>query len=167
MDTLYSVMDFVWYVVTAVMLVSSLLFFIAWCKGIITPVWRLGDWLARRKITIFARWDNQESFKNLLLDSSLFNLKNIRSVTKVEDLGRCEDSTLYLVVWEDFSNEIQRILNKKSDKSALIVFAKQNQLQPSDWELLGLHRNVTVVNFKWRLLNDILVSLMVSGYEKK
>lgn len=161
------IMDIIGYFGTAWLLLSGLIVFIAWLKGILVPVWRLGNGLAKRKITIFAKGDNRESFKNLLLDSSLFSSKNIRSVTKKEDFGRSENSTLYLVIWDDFGNEINEILNKKSDHTALIVFAKPNQLDNKNWEDLGNHRNVTVVNFKGRLLSDILVSLMVTGYEKR
>lgn len=167
MILLKQITDIIGYIGTAWLVVSGVIILIAWLKGILVPVWRLGDGLAKRKITIFAKGDNQESFKNLLLDSNLFNNKNIRSITKSEDLGRCEDSTLYLVVWDDFGTDINDILSKKSDKTALIVFAKQNQLQSADWDVLGKHRNVTIVNFKGRLMNDILVSLMVSGYDKR
>jgi len=166
MNLLKQIADVIGYVGTAWIVISGVIILIAWLKGILVPVWRLGDGLAKRKITIFAKGDNQESFKNLLLDSNLFNTKNIRSITTSEDLGRCEDSTLYLVVWDDFGNDINNILNKKNDKTSLIVFAKQNQLQPADWDALRKHRNVTIVNFKGRLMNDILVSLLVSGYDK-
>ena len=161
------IMDIVGYLGTAWLLLSGLILFIAWLRGILVPVWRLGNGLAKRKITIFAKGDNQESFKNLLLESSLFSSKNIKFVTKKEDFGTAENSTLYLVIWDDFGCEIKEILNKKTNKTALIVFAKPNQLTPENWEGLGSHHNVTVVNFKGRLLSDMLVSLMVTGYEKK
>ena len=144
MNLLKQIADVIGYVGTAWIVISGVIILIAWLKGILVPVWRLGDGLAKRKITIFAKGDNQESFKNLLLDSNLFNTKNIRSITTSEDLGRCEDSTLYLVVWDDFGNDINNILNKKNDKTSLIVFAKQNQLQPADWDALRKHRNVTI-----------------------
>jgi len=166
MESLSEIMDWIGYIGSAWIIISGVLIFISWYKGILTPVWRLGDGLAHRKITIFSKGDNSESFESLLFDTKLFSEKNVQTVTKEEDFGRCEDSTLYLVVWEDFGSQIQEILKRKKDKTALIVYAGQGQLQPNDWDILGKYRNVTVVNFKGRLLNDILVSLMVTGYEK-
>src|SRR5680860_718819 len=167
MDFFRQIMDIVGYAGTAWLIISGTVIFIAWFKGILTPVWRLGNGLAKRKIAIFAKGDNKVSFKNLLLDSSLFNPKNIQIITKIEDFVRCESSALFLVVWDDFGNDISSILNKKSDKTALVIFSKPLQLLEKDWGVLDPHRNVTVVNFKGRLLNDMLVSLMVTGYDKK
>lgn len=161
------IINIVGYIGTIWLIISGLIILIGWLKGIWTPVWRLGNGLARRRIAVFAKGDNQESFKNLLLDSSLFNSKNVISITKKEDLGRAEKSTLYLVVWADFGEEITNILNKKRDDTALIIFAEHGKVSPDECKILDEHRNVTLVNFKGRLLNDILISLMATGYEKR
>lgn len=167
MDFFRQIMDIIGYAGTAWLIVSGAIIFIAWLNGILTPVWRLGNGLAKRKITIFAKGDNKESFKSLLSDSNLFKPKNIQVITKIEDFGRCESSTLFLVVWDDFGDDISSILNRKSDKTALIIFSKPSQLLEKDWSVLDQYRNVIIVNFKGRLLNDMLVSLMVTGYDKK
>lgn len=167
MTLLKQIMDIIGYIGTVWLLVSGALILFAWSKGILVPLLRLGDGLSKRKITIFSKGDNKESFESLLLDSSLFTTKNVQTITKREDFGRCEGSTLYLVIWNDFGDNLEDILSKKDDKTALIIYAQPKQLVSKDWVLLQEHRNVTVTNLKGRLLNDTLVSLMVTGYDKK
>ena len=111
MDTFKKIMDIVGYIGSAWLIISGVIIFITWAKGIFVPVWRLGNGLAKRKIAIFAKGDNVESFKNLLLDSNLFNLKNLFVVTRKGDFGRIENATLFLVNWDDFGNDIKQILN--------------------------------------------------------
>lgn len=167
MELFKQIMDLVGYIGTIWLLLSGLLLFISALKGVLIPLWRLGLGLSKRKITIFAKGDNKESFEKLLLDTKLFDKNNITTVTKKEDFGRCEKSTLFLVVWDDYGSQLKEILNKKQDGTALIVYAKPRQLTDSDWSLLDEHRNVSVVNLRGRLFADILISLMVTGYDKR
>ena len=62
-----------------------------WARGILPAVIRLGNGLAKRNIAIFAKSDNFTVLNNLLADSTLFNKKNIFSITQESALGDQQD----------------------------------------------------------------------------
>ncbi len=137
--------------------------------GFLPVLWRLGNGLRKRKIAIFAKDGALTSLKALFADSKLFNTKNIIEVAHGGDFGRSEDATVFLVYWPDWQNEMPEIIRRKKDGTALIVYAPQGQgfVPPETIALLEQHRNVVLANLRGRLLNDIVVSLITSGYEKK
>ncbi len=155
--------------------ISTILIILCFCytvflmiKGVF-PVWyRLGMGLSKRKIAIFASTEF-ESLKRMLIDSKIFKEKNILQVNK-NDLKKAEKETLFLVHWKDYQNKIDDILAIKKDSTALIVYAPQNEgrIEPADkMEKINSHRNTIVVNFRGRLLSDILISLITTSYEKR
>ncbi|MDP3697856.1 MAG: hypothetical protein Q8R55_07690, partial [Candidatus Taylorbacteria bacterium] len=101
MNTFIKILAIVGSVETLFLIIGFVFAFILWARGISPALWRLGNGLAKRKIAIFAKNDNLLSLKRLLLDSKLFNEKNIRGITKKEDIGTAEQATLYLVFWHD------------------------------------------------------------------
>lgn len=154
--------------VTALIFLVTLAFGIyAWLRGILPALWRLGNGFSKRKIAIIAKGDNLISLKSLLLDSRLFNKKNIIDIASNSDFGRAEQATLFLVFWHDWQDKIDEILLAKKDTTALIVYAPQDLgFIPKDkMKELDSKRNVTVANLRGRLLNDIVVSLMTTSYQ--
>jgi hypothetical protein len=140
-----------------------------WLRGISPVLYRLGNGLARRKIALFAKGDNRASLKSLLIDSKLFKEKNICEISKVQDIGKCEDASVYLVFWHDWERDIEEILNKKPDKCALVVYAPYDgdRIPPEQMKALDGHRHTAVTNFRGRLLNDIVMSMITTNYEQK
>ena len=95
---------------------------ILWGKGISPVLYRLGNGLANRKIAIFAKHDNRASLKSLLLDSELFNEKNICEISGEQDIGKAEDASVYLVYWQDWASSIEEnSCNETRSKCALVV----------------------------------------------
>jgi len=138
-------------------------------SGILPVLIRLGRGLAKRKIAIFAKGDRLQSLKALLLDSKLFKVKNIKEISSVSDVGRAECCTVFLVFWDDWKDDIEIILDEKYDSTALVVYAPLelgNIPQKRMYEI-GERRNVTVTNFRGRLLNDIVVSMITTSYDKE
>lgn len=136
-------------------------------KGIL-PVWyRLGMGLSKRKIAIFAS-SEFKSLKNMLVDSKIFKESNVIQINKNE-LKKAEKETLFLVHWKEYQEKIEEILTMKKDSTALVVYAPQNEgrINDSEIEKINSHRNTIVVNFRGRLLNDILTSLITTSYEKR
>lgn len=134
-------------------------------KGIF-PVWyRLGLALSRRKIMIFAESDFDD-LQSLLVDSKIFQKKNIVKVER-KSLKKAEHSSLLLVHWKPFEKEMDSILKLKGDRAALIVYAPQSEgfIDKDSLEKINLERNTIVVNFRGRLLNDILTSMITTGYD--
>ena len=162
------ILDWIGRISAGVLVIALLAGIYGWSRGIIPAMVRLGNGFARRKIAIFAKGDQFISLKDLLVDSKLFKAKNIIQVSSKNDFGRAEQSTLYLVFWPDWQNELTEILQSKKDGDALIVYAPQEfgfipKEQMSD---LSSRRNVMITNFRGRLLNDIVVSMITTSYEQ-
>jgi hypothetical protein len=83
------------------------------------------------------------------------------------DRGRAEQATLWLIFWPDWQAEMKAILNKMKDTTARIVYAPQEQgkIPPDILASINEKQNATVVNFRGRLLNNGMVSMMTTGYQ--
>jgi hypothetical protein len=138
---------------------------IAILRGIAPVLWRLGNGLANRQIALFAKGDNLPSLKNLLLDSKLIRSKNIIDVTAPGDVGRARAATVYIVFWHDWANDIDAILNQKPDKCALIVYSPydREKIPMEEMKKLDGKRHTAVTNFRGRLLNDIITSMITTS----
>src|SRR6266699_1803730 len=112
-------LDWIGRVTTALFVIALLAGIYGWSTGIIPAMVRLGNGVAKRKIAIFAKGDQFISLKDLLVDSKLFKAKNIIQVSTKNDFGRAEQSTLYLIYWPDWQNELDDILRSKKENHAL------------------------------------------------
>ncbi len=162
------IIDWIGRITVVVFLITLLVAIYGWSTGIIPAMVRLGNGFAKRKIAIFAKGDQFISLRDLLVDSKLFKAKNIVQVSSKSNFGRAEQTTLYLVFWPDWQNELTEILQSKKDSHALIVYAPQEfgfipKEQMSD---LSSRRNVMITNFRGRLLNDLVVSMITTSYEQ-
>ncbi len=130
------------------------------------PVWyRLGLGLSNRKIAVFAE-SEFDALKSMLVDSQLFRETNIIRIGKKE-LKKAQPLSLLLVHWKPFENEMKEILNLKRDNAALIIYAPQSEgfIDKEMVEKINLERNAIIVNFRGRLLNDILISMITTSYD--
>lgn len=139
-----------------------------WLRGLLPVLLRLGNGLAKRKIAVFAKGDVVDGLEALFADSKLFDRKNIIRISHIGDFSRAEAASVFLVYWPDWPGELGPILAQKRDATALIVYAPQGSghLPPDAIALLERERNVTLANFRGRLLNDVVISLITTGYEK-
>jgi hypothetical protein len=166
MKTIKTIFEIVGYFSTAVVALGILIGFISWVRGILPAIWRLGKGLAGRKIAIFAQGDHLTSLESLLQDSKLFRKNNIVAVPEVEDIGRAEDTTVFLVHWGDWQDDIEVVLKAKKDTTALVVYAPPIEpIRDQPFKRLSEVRNVTVTNFRGRLLNDLVISMITTGYK--
>lgn len=168
-DTILNIIAVVATIDTIILIIVVIYSATLWLRGISPVLYRLGSGLAKRKIAIFANAENCASLKNLLLDSKLFNQKNIYEIGGVQDIGRCEDASVYLVFWHDWVKDIDTILDKKPDRCALVVYAPYEGGKISSEQMTKLdgHRHTAVTNFRGRLLNDIVVSMITTHYEQR
>ncbi len=169
MKTALEILNFLGYVSTVLVIISALVATWLCLRGFVPVLIRLGNGLWRRKIAIFAKNDSLISLTNLLRDSKLFNHTNVLQIPNEGDFGIAEDASLFLVYWPDWKDEMEKILRHKKDSMALIVYAPQEHgfIPKELMAELDKHRNVVVNNFRGRLLNDIVVSMITTGYEKK
>jgi hypothetical protein len=168
MEGLINILDTYGYVTTIIVFIAIIVGFVNWFMGISPALWRLGKGLACRKIAILAENDAYVSLKDLLLDSNLFRKENIVQVTN-SDIQKAEKFTLLLAHWKSISAHLKDILAIKKDSTALLIYAPQGEgfIDKDAINTINEHRNVIIVNFRGRLLNDIVTSLITTGYNKK
>jgi len=161
-------LDWVGRITTLIFLVALLFAIIGWFKGIFPALLRLGNGLAKRKIAIFAKSDTLLSLTNLLVDSGLILERNVIKISKADDFGKAEGATLLLVYWPEWKDKMIEIRNIKKDGEALVVYAPRSggPIPENIMSELDVKRNVTVVNFRGRLLNDIVTAMITTGYTK-
>jgi hypothetical protein len=160
--------DYAGYVTTVVVFLQVIGGLLLWGWGIVPVLMRLGNGLARRKIAIFAEGNSLVGLESLLHDSKLFRRTNLIKIAQPADIGAGEDASVFIVYWPAWKDQLSVILQKKKSNTALIVYAPQEYgyIPKEQIEVLGKHRNVVVTNFRGRLLNDIVTSMITTSYEK-
>jgi hypothetical protein len=153
---------------TSLLMLAAMIYTIYLILRGVIPVWiRLGKGLSKRKIAVFANGEF-DSLKSMLVDSGIFKESNVVKIDK-NSLEKAEDMTLFLVHWKSFESEIENILELKKDYAALVIYAPQIEglIDKAALEKINQKRNAIIVNFRGRLLNDILTSMITTGYETK
>ena len=169
MDSFFSLPFFtVFGGISSVIVIAAALYsgYLFW-QGVFPVLWRLGHGLSKREIAVFA--DSMfDELKQILVDSGLFKEKNIIKLGK-GSIRKAEGISLLLMHWDAYKDELQEILRYKKDMHALIVYAPQNEdrIGPDDINAINKNRNTIIVNFRGRLLNDVLTSMITTGYQKK
>lgn len=139
---------------------------ISWFFGITPIIFRLGIALWKRQIAIFGSLEVFDSLKSSLIDSKIFKEKNIVHIKK-ENTEKAKDKTIFLVDWETFGEEIETVFNaRKNHQTAIIIYAKPQSIPNEKMTVIANRPNTIVVNFRGRLLNDILTSLITTSYDK-
>jgi hypothetical protein len=154
--------------VTATLLFIAFIYKLAcWTFGITPIVFRLGIALWRRKVAIFGSVETFESLKMSLTDSNIFKKKNIIHISS-DNIDKAKDKTIFLVDWETFGDKIEQIFSaRKNDQTAIVIYAKPASIPQEIMSDIANRANTVVVNFRGRLLNDILTSLITTSYDKK
>lgn len=154
-------------------LLGVVLNFIFWALGVAPLLWRLGYGRWVRKIAIVAKDDFFNQLKKDLVNSGIFRENNISQISS-KSLSQVKDCDLLLVHYQSFSEqEIKTILANKKSKAGMVFyypeFSPKNGKRIPDEMLKQVSNteNTTVVNFRGRLLNDIMTTLITTSYEKR
>lgn len=157
---------------TLVAVSGLLLVFIFWVLGITPLLWRLGlgRWL--RKIAIAANDEVYSSLRSDLVGSGIFREDNISQISKGH-ISKVKDHSLILVHYQSFvESEILQMLNNKKSASGMVFYFpefspdKGKKIPETMVQAIGNKENTSVVNFRGRLLNDIITTLITTSYEK-
>lgn len=134
--------------------------------GITPIVIRLGIALWKRRIAIFGSVEIFESIKASLTDSNIFKGKNIVHI-KLDNIDKAKDETLFLVDWDTFGDKIEQVFSaRKNHQTAIVIYAKPASIPQEKMSDIANRANTVVVNFRGRLLNDILTSLITTSYDR-
>lgn len=154
-------------------IVVVLLTFAFWVLGITPLLWRLGLGRWTRKIAIVANLEMYSSLEKDLIDSGIFIKGNITQITN-KSLSDVKNHTLLLVHYQSFTQQdIETILNNKDSASGMIFYFpsfsnKKGESIPNDIrDKISNTPNTTIVNFRGRLLNDLVTTLITTSYEKR
>lgn len=136
-----------------------------YCSNTLTTLYRLGRGLAKRDIAVFAENGHYESLRDALVDSKIFKQQRIHQIHK-NSIDKAKKYSVFLVHYSAYQNDLDKILSLKDDSTALIVYAppSEGRISDSDMNKINDKRNAIVVNFRGRLINDILVSLITTSF---
>ena len=151
---------------TALLTILTFLYGVAcWFFEISPIVFRLGLALWKRNVAIFSSADQFQSLKNTLIDSRIFTERKIVHIT-ADNIERAKNETIYLVDWESFGANIEQVFSTRyNHQTAIIIFAKPGSIPQETMGQIANRPNTVVVNFRGRLLNDIITSLITTSYE--
>ncbi|EKD44716.1 MAG: hypothetical protein ACD_71C00032G0004 [uncultured bacterium (gcode 4)] len=156
----------IWGITTTILVAGLIYKIISWFFGITPVIFRLGIALWKREIAVFSSLEVFDSLKSTLIDSWIFKEKNIIHI-KRENIDKSKSKTLFLVDWETFWNEIEVIFNARKDsQTAVVIYAKPASIPQDKMTDIANRTNTIVVNFRGRLLNDILNSLITTSYDR-
>lgn len=165
---LRTVFEWAGYAATLLVFYGAVKLAFLWARGILPVLLRLGFGLSRRRVAIFARGDDQASLQQLLIDSGLFSPKNIIAINSAADVDRSAGATVFLVYWPHWKGQLELVLSHKRDRTPIVVYAPPDQgfLPQGELTLLNSRRNALVTNFRGRLINDLVSSLITTSYEQ-
>ncbi len=157
----------------ATTLIAVIVFFmavLAWFLGISPLLYRLGLGRWRRKISVLANSDNYPSLQKDLISSGVFRAKNVEHVTS-KSLADVKNSNLILVDYSSFTPaQIKTIIGNKQSSAGMVVyfpdFSPTNRVPDDILKLINDEPHSVLVNFRGRLINDILITLLSTSYEK-
>ena len=141
---------------------------VAWFCGVSPLLWRLGMGRWRRRIAIVAGVDSYSVLRNALVNSGVFRRKKVEHITKV-DLSRIKNCSLLLVDYPSMSDYVEDILEKKEAQAGMVFYCpSENGQVPEDiLKKIGDTPNTALVNFRGRLLSDVLTMLITTSYAKE
>jgi hypothetical protein len=155
-------------------LIAVLAFFgtvIAGILGISPLLYRLGLGRWRRKITVLSNSDTFASLRDDLVSSGVFRAKNIDHVTN-NSLAKVSECNLLLVDYGSFTDkQMKTIIKNKRSSAGMIVyfpdFSPTNRVPDDVMKLINDEPHSVLVNFRGRLINDILITLLSTSYDKR
>jgi len=147
-------------VITVVSLIFYIYLFVLWVRGIAPVLYRIGKGLSQKKVAILAKGDNLKSMDSLLKGSKLFRKKNIVGISTISDLDNTDGKDIFLVYWSDWKDDITSILSKVKHQTALVIYDPERSIPPDQWTELSKKINASVTNFRGRLLNDVVTSII-------
>ena len=153
--------------------VTTIFIFFGFIYGIvcwvfcITPIaFRFGIALQKREVVIFGDSDAFNNLRDCLVDSKIFKNKSIIHVPS-NNIDKAKDKTIFLIDWSTAGKDIEEIFAaRKNHQTPVVIYAKPSTIPQDKMTDIANRANTVVVNFRGRLLNDILTSLVTTSYDR-
>lgn len=175
-DSIYNIFNtpfFVifWWITATISIILVLLSIIFWALWVAPLLFRLWFWRWFRKIAVVSNNEYFSKIEKDLKDSGIF-----RKIIPIynSSISEVNEHDLLVVHYDSFTeDEIKEILSYKKSKAGMIFYYPE--FDPATWKqiskeiskLIWTKENTTIVNFRWRLLNDIVTTLITTSYEKR
>jgi hypothetical protein len=135
--------------------------------GVSPIIIRIGKGIWRRKIGIIGNVEAFSTLSSCIIESGIFKKNNVVHIP-IETLDKSKSYSVLLVDWESSKEHIDNILiNRKNHNTAIIVFAKSGTIPQDMMPTIANNSNTVVVNFKGRLINDLLNSLITTSFDEQ
>jgi len=139
---------------------------VCWFFGVTPFLFRLGWSLWGRKVAVFGSTDAYQNLKATLTDSGLFWESNVLHIP-IQNIDKAKTQSVFVVDWESFGDHVERVFDARSSHQVpIVIFARPASIPPDKMSDIANRSNTVVVNFRGRLLNDVLTSLLTTSYEK-
>lgn len=171
MEWVKSALEIIGLVTTAVAVLSFFGLVLGWLLGISPLLYRLGlgRWL--RKISIVANSDNFTALKADMVDSGVFRERNINHISG-QHLSKVKEANLLLLDYGSFTEQqVKTVISNKPSDAGMVVyfpgFSQTNRIPDDIAKLINNEPHTVLVNFRGRLINDVLTTLLSTSYAKK
>jgi len=132
--------------------------------GISPIVFRIGRALWKRKIAIIGDLNSYSKLGDSLKDSHIFQKNNIMHIP-LNNIDKCKDCTVFIVDWGSAKGNIDQILDyRKNHHTSVIIYAEPGSITQDKMLDIANRANTIVVNFRGRLLNDLLNSMVTTSF---
>lgn len=160
-------MEFFGIITTLFSALSLLAVSVLWLYGLIPVLWRLGNGLVRKEIVIYAKGDNARNLERLVSDMKIFK-GSVKVVSDNSHLGDAQEADVHLLRWCDSKDMFGDIADKKKRDSAIIIYCpfKDGKLDDAAGAILDNLENGVLTQFRGRLLNDIVTSMITTNLKK-
>ena len=150
-------------VITLVMLLTSV---VAYVLGLFPVLKRFGFNRWKMKIAVVTDDNNLKNTVNTTLTKcKLIRKRNLEHVSN--GVLKTTDNYSLVVVCEDMLSKLDKIVDNLSSKTALIVYAPKVRLNDEQLEYLNRQPVSALVNFKGRLIGDVINMLVSTEYVEK
>lgn len=150
-------------------IVAGAITFLGWTAGISLVMKRLGLGRWYRKVTIVSNEECGKLLKKDLRDSGVFREKNIKLIgeSNISDIKSAD--LVLLDYWSISPEKALSAISNKQKHAGLVVYSpmKKGRIEDEVTERINDEPFTTLVQMRGRLVNDLLITLMSTSYDKK
>ena len=152
---------------TAAMIVLAVGFVALSVMGLFRPAYRFGKGIAWKKVFIVADSNTRQELKSDVVRSGIIKKRNILEKTdgQISDLAGAR--LLVLEYGYLGADRVQEIVSNKCSDCGVLVYANPGEIDKKSLAKLNRFQHVSVVNFRGRLVNEILLLLISTSFARK
>ena len=159
MEIIISVLDVVGRIMTVVTFLGLVALIVACAKGLFPILVRFGINRSKLKIAVVAENVNKyEEIKQTLAKNKLIPRSNIDWV--IPEMTKDIDKYSAVIICEDALDILENIIGCLPSKTCLIVYTPKLQLDEKQRQVLQKQPVSALVNFRGRLLSDVMAMLV-------